>query len=87
MKQAGIYKIARIGTDQCYVGSSYWVGKRWATHRPEVLAARSAGLTPEIRERMGAGSRGKPQSAEHRAKRLAALRAYHDERRRNAALV
>lgn len=36
MKQAGIYKIQRIGTDQCYVGSSHWIGKRWATHRREL---------------------------------------------------
>lgn len=36
MKTAGIYKIERIGTDQCYVGSSHWIGKRWATHRREL---------------------------------------------------
>lgn len=36
MKTAGIYKIQRIGTNQCYVGSSHWIGKRWATHRREL---------------------------------------------------
>lgn len=33
MKTAGIYKIQRIGTDQCYVGSSANVAKRWSAHR------------------------------------------------------
>lgn len=36
MKVAGIYKIARIGTDQCYVGSSAWIKKRWAAHKREL---------------------------------------------------
>lgn len=36
MKTAGIYKIQRISTEQCYVGSSHWIGKRWATHRREL---------------------------------------------------
>ncbi len=40
MKVSGIYKIQRIGTDQCYVGSSHWIGKRWATHRRELNNAR-----------------------------------------------
>lgn len=33
MKIAGIYKIQRIGTDQCYVGSSVDVAQRWRKHR------------------------------------------------------
>lgn len=36
MKVAGIYKIQRIGTDQCYVGSSSWISKRWSTHRRQL---------------------------------------------------
>lgn len=36
MKIAGIYKIQRIGSDQCYVGSSYWMKKRWNVHRRQL---------------------------------------------------
>lgn len=36
MKIAGIYKISRVGTDQCYVGSSSWITKRWAVHKREL---------------------------------------------------
>jgi group I intron endonuclease len=36
MKVAGIYKIVRIGTKQCYVGSSAWIKKRWAVHKREL---------------------------------------------------
>lgn len=39
-KTAGIYKIQRIGTDQCYVGSSYWIKKRWAVHKRELNKGR-----------------------------------------------
>lgn len=53
-------------------------------HPPEVLARMVASNTPEVRKRKGDAMRGKKQSAEHREKRIAALRAYH-ERKRNGA--
>jgi group I intron endonuclease len=54
-------------------------------HDPEVLKARSARLTPETRERMGAGARGKPRSPEHAAKIAAAVKAWHERRRNGEA--
>jgi group I intron endonuclease len=59
---------------------------RGRKHRPEVLVARRAALTPEIKERMGATFRGKKQSPEHVAKKAEAMRAYH-QRRRDAAVA
>lgn len=36
MKAPGVYKIQRVGTDQCYVGSSVNMQKRWQAHRLEL---------------------------------------------------
>lgn len=55
-------------------------------HSLEVLERMRASNTPEVRLAKGAAARGKAQSPEHRAKRIAALVAYH-ERRRNGLAV
>lgn len=36
MNKAGIYKIQRVGTDQCYVGSTACLRKRWTAHRRDL---------------------------------------------------
>ena len=36
MKVAGVYKISRVGTEQCYVGSSSDICRRWNSHKREL---------------------------------------------------
>ena len=33
---AGVYKITRVKTGQCYIGSSAWMQKRWTTHKRQL---------------------------------------------------
>lgn len=40
MNKAGIYKIQRVGTDQCYVGSTACLRKRWTAHRRDLDGAK-----------------------------------------------
>jgi group I intron endonuclease len=53
----GIYAIVRVGTDDCYIGQSVDIRKRWDTHRRDFAAQRHASkFMQRIYDKHGAGA-------------------------------